>query len=95
MLDLYPRVPLDAIVVVTMQRFSAAPVAREQSARERAAKEAAARKAAQGAEMSTLGYAKRPAPSPERSAPLQAWHCQESPPNGKVVCHPIVGYEKR
>jgi lipoprotein-anchoring transpeptidase ErfK/SrfK len=94
MLDLYPRVPLDAIVVVTLHRFGTAPGVR-QPKREPAAKEAAQRKAAQSATMSTLGYATDPAPSPERNAPLQSWHCQESPPTGKVVCHPIVGFGRR
>jgi lipoprotein-anchoring transpeptidase ErfK/SrfK len=69
MLDLYPRVEIDAVVVVTWHRFAPSP---------------GAGWAAPG--MSTLGYPK---------APAQSWECQQSPPSGRTVCHPIVGRGSR
>jgi lipoprotein-anchoring transpeptidase ErfK/SrfK len=89
MLDLYPRVELDALVVVTWQRFTTSPPAVQ-----RPEPEAAARKPVQESERSTLGYPNpnSPAVPPERNASAPAWDCQPSPPSGRTVCHKITGY---
>jgi lipoprotein-anchoring transpeptidase ErfK/SrfK len=94
MLDLYQRVEIDAVVVVTWQRFLSLS-APEQSARAPAAKQAADRKAAQNAQISTLGR-KEPSPAPlalplpyEQNARQQMWDCQIGP-DGRTACHPIT-----
>src|SRR5262249_21860614 len=61
MLDLYPRVPRDAIVVVTWQRFATSPVRSGQVARAQPAE------GAQGQSMSALGYAAKQAQSAQPS----------------------------
>jgi lipoprotein-anchoring transpeptidase ErfK/SrfK len=55
MLDLYPRVDIDAVVVVTWHQFDTSPA--------RAAASAAARQRAQGSSMSTLGYPRAASPA--------------------------------
>jgi lipoprotein-anchoring transpeptidase ErfK/SrfK len=80
MLDLYPRVALDAIVVVTWRRFTTAPRAGG---------------AGRSAAVSNLGYGNASARSLGRGTTAQSWYCQPTAPNGRVVCHPIVGYGKR
>jgi lipoprotein-anchoring transpeptidase ErfK/SrfK len=88
MLDLYPRVASDAIVVVTWHRFGILPPATEQTARERSGE-------ARGAPMSTLGYPDAPAQFSGQAPPAQRWDCQRSPPDGRMVCHPITSYGNR
>ena len=82
MVDLYPRVAVDAIVVVTWHRFGKLPPATEQWARSRSSP--------QGAPMSTLGYPSAPAQPPEQPGAEQKWDCQRSPPDGRLICHPIT-----
>jgi hypothetical protein len=87
MVDLYPRVAVDAIVVVTWHRFGKLPPATEQWVR--------GRPASPGAPMSTLGHPNQPAQSSGQSTPQQRWDCQRSPPDGRMVCHPITSSGSR
>ena len=95
MLDLYPRVEIDAVVVVTWERFLHRD-APEQAARASAAKRATDRKAAQSAQIGTLGRTQPPSLPPalplpyEQSARPQMWDCQMDP-EGRTACHPITG----
>jgi lipoprotein-anchoring transpeptidase ErfK/SrfK len=80
-LDLYPKVEIGAIVVVTWRRFTTSPDATRVGGR--------------SAGMSALGLPAAPVRPPGRETPAQSWDCQPSPPNGRVVCHPIIGRGKR
>jgi lipoprotein-anchoring transpeptidase ErfK/SrfK len=80
MLDLYPRVEIDAIVVVTWRRFTTS---------------SGVSSPGPSTGMSALGYRKAPQGSPAAGTPAGPWDCQPSPPSGRMVCHPIVGQGKR
>ena len=81
MLDLYPRVALDAIVVVTWRRFTTV-AARRRCWTKRGSEPTSATPTLR---RSRLGGAR----------PLSPGTVNRAAPNGRVVCHPIVGYGKR
>jgi L,D-transpeptidase catalytic domain len=89
-LDLYPRVAINAKVVVTWNQFGAGAVqeVRTPQVREPVRSEAAeqgARVAAGLARESRL----------QRTADEQVWECLPTPPSGKVVCRPSAPRSER